>query len=122
MMAFLLLALLAGTPETEGNAVLLKAGTAKVDTAVPDSPKAKKPENADLAKPLEEGLKEDLARVLPQPLPGKRKIKSIKKSAVVLKGLAGAEKEVGNNGKLRAQLESLPLPSDKAREKERPKE
>ena len=122
MMAFLLLALLAGTPEAEGNAVLLKADTTKVDTAVPDSPKAKKPENADLAKPLEEGLKEDLARVLPQPLPGKRKIKSIKKSAVVLKGLAGAEKEVGKDGKLGAQLESLPLPSDKAREKERPKE
>ena len=122
MMVFLLLALLAGTPEAEGNAVLLKADTVKVDTAVPDSPKAKKPENADLAKPLEEGLKEDSTRVLPQPLPGKRKIKSIKMSAVVLKGLAGAEKEVGKDGKLKAQLKSLPLPLDKAREKERPKE
>ena len=122
MAIFLLVALLAGTPKGKDDGKLLKAETVKSDTAVIDSLKAEKPDTTVPVKPLEEALKEDSTKVLPQPLPGKRKIKGIRKRAVVLKMFTGNEKKVKEEGEEGFQLKSEPLPPEKAEEKEKPKE
>jgi len=122
MTIFLLVALLAGTLKGKDDGKLLKAETVKPDTAVIDSLKAEKPDTTVPVKPLEEALKEDSTKVLPQPLPGKRKIKGIRKRAVVLKMFTGNEKKVKEEGEEGFQLKSEPLPPEKAEEKEKPKE
>jgi len=122
MTIFILMALLAGTPEGGEDGVHLKVNSVKPDTVVLDSLKAEKPDASAPVKPLEEALKEDSTRVLPQPLPGKRKIKGIRKKAVVLKRFTGNEKKVKEEGEKESQLKSVPLSPEKAEEKGKPKE
>ena len=122
MTIFILMALLAGTPEGGKNGVHLKADSVKPDTAVLDSLKVEKPDTSAPVRPLEEALKEDSTKVLPQPLPGKRRIKGIRKRAVVLKMFTGNEKKVKEEEEGGPQLKSEPLPPEKAEEKGKPKE
>ncbi len=122
MTIFLLMALLAGTPKEGNNNALLKADTVKLGTVAIDSLKAERPDTSAPVKPIEEALKEDSTKVLPQPLPGKRKIKGVKKRAVVLKRFTGSEKEVEKEKVKKSQLKPLPVPPEKASEKGKSKE